>query len=120
MTKTFTTLLLWTPRVLGIALSLFIGMFALDAFSENKPLGGALVDFTIHLIPAFVLLAVVLLSWHWPWIGGLTFIALAVVYAITMSRGRVDWMLVIGGPLFVVGALFLWSWYDHGRVSKVM
>jgi hypothetical protein len=35
---------------------------------------------------------------------------LAIVYAATMARGRMDWMLVISAPLAIVGALFLWSW----------
>jgi hypothetical protein len=29
--------LLWTPRVLGIALGVFLGLFALDAFTGRKP-----------------------------------------------------------------------------------
>jgi len=43
------------------------------------------------------------------------FIGLAVFYAVTMSSGRVDWLLAIAGPLFVVGALFLWSWFRRGQ-----
>ncbi|MBI2616142.1 MAG: hypothetical protein HYW52_10825 [Gemmatimonadetes bacterium] len=38
MTEMSRTLLLWSPRVLGILVSLFLGMFALDAFSEGKGL----------------------------------------------------------------------------------
>jgi hypothetical protein len=44
------------------------------------------------------------------------FIGLAIMYAMTMSRGRVDWMLLISGPLTIVGALFLWSWFHHGKL----
>jgi hypothetical protein len=86
-------------------------MFALDAFGEGKPIPATLRDFTIHLIPAFVLLGLVLASFRRQWIGGVACIGLAVVYAVTMSRGRLDWMLTISGPLLVVGALFLVSWY---------
>lgn len=116
MALTSDRLLLWSPRLLGILVSLFIGMFALDAFSEGKPFLRALLDFGIHLIPASVLLAVVAASFRWEWIGGVTFIGLALVYALTMSRGRFDWMLVISGPLVIVGALFLWNWFRHGRL----
>jgi hypothetical protein len=90
--------------------SLFIGLFALDAFSLGKPFIEALSDFVIHLIPSFVLLALVGASWRWAWIGGVAFIGLAALYAMTMARGHLDWMIVISGPLTVVGALFLWSW----------
>ena len=106
-------LLLWTPRVLGLALCVFIGLFALDAFSEQKPLPDAVFDFSIHLIPALVLAGIVALAWRWEWIGAVTFIALAVMYATTMSRGRIDWMLTISAPLLAVGILFLWSWRHH-------
>jgi hypothetical protein len=109
-------LLLWSPRILGILVSLFIGMFALDTFGEGKPIFPALVDFVVHLVPAFVLLALVVAPFQWEWIGGVAFIGLAVMYAVTMSKGRLDWMLTISGPLIVVGALFLWSWYHRSQL----
>jgi len=109
-------LLLWSPRILGILVSLFIGLFALDAFSHGKPLFDAISDFVIHLIPACMLLVLVGASWRREWIGGLAFVALAVAYATTMARGRLDWTLVISGPLMVVGVLFLWSWRHHSRL----
>ena len=37
------------------------------------------------------------------------FIGLAIFYTVTMSRGRVDWILAISGPMFLVGVLFLWG-----------
>jgi hypothetical protein len=108
---------LWSPRVLGVLTGLFIGMFALDAFSAGKPFVQALPDFLVHLIPAVVLLAVVGASFRRPWIGAAAFIGLGVLYATTMARGRLDWMMAISGPLLVVGVLFLWSWLrpDHAH-----
>jgi hypothetical protein len=116
MTTTSGRLLLWSPRILGILVSLFIGMFALDAFSQGKPFLQALPDFMIHMIPAFALLVLVAASFRWAWIGGLAFTGLAVMYALTMSKGRLDWILTISGPLFVVGALFVWSWFRHNQL----
>ena len=116
MATTSGRLLLWSPRVLGVAVSLFIAMFALDAFSEGKPFLQALPEFFIHLIPALVLLGLVVVSFRRPWIGAAAFIGLAVVYAVTMARGHVDWMLAISGPLVIVGVLFLWSGFERGRL----
>jgi hypothetical protein len=116
MAQTIASLLLWSPRIVGILVSLFIGMFALDAFSEGKPFFQALPGFVIHLIPAFVLLTIVGASCRWPWIGAITFIGLAALYAVTMSNGRLDWILTISGPLLLVGALFLWSWFRHNQL----
>jgi len=103
----------WTPRVLGLALVLFLSLFALDAFSTGFSVR-ALAGFAIHLLPAAVVLGVVLLSWRWPWLGGILCFALAVTYAV-WARGYFSWMVVISGPLIVEGALFLWSW--RTRVS---
>lgn len=108
--------ILWTPRVLAILVTLFIGAFALDAFTDPQSYGAALRDFGIHLIPAAVLLVIVILSWRWPWVGGAAFIAAAVLYA--LSSPRLDWTLVIAGPLLVVGLLFLWSWRLKATAQK--
>jgi len=103
-------LLLWSPRILGLVISLFIGVFALDAFSPAKPMLEALPDFFVHLIPAATILGLVIVSWQWEWIGGLAFVALAVIYSVTVGRGHADWVLVISGPLLILGALYGWSW----------
>jgi hypothetical protein len=113
MTTTSGRLWLWTPRILGTLVSAFIGLFALDAFSGGTSFVEALPDFLIHLLPAFVLLALVGVAWRWEWIGGMAFIGLAAAYVLTVPRGRLDWILVISGPLLVVGMLYLWSWRHH-------
>jgi hypothetical protein len=110
MTTSSRRLLAWAPRILGIMVSLFVGLFALDAFTDGRPVMEAIPDFLIHLIPTLVLLLIVRVSWRREWIGGVSFLTLAAVYATTMARGHVDWMLVIALPLGVVGLLFLWSW----------
>jgi hypothetical protein len=116
MTTTPRRLLLWSPRILGILVSLFVGLFALDAFSQGKAFVQALPDFHIHLVPAFVLLALVGASWRRDWIGGVAFIGLAVLYATTTARNHLDWTLLISGPLMVVGALFMWSWLRRAEL----
>jgi hypothetical protein len=108
--------LLWCPRLLGIVVGLFLGLFALDAFEPGKPLGRTLTDFAIHLVPAAVVLAIVALSWRRPWVGGTTFVLLAAVYALTVSF-RLDWVLAISAPLLTVGLLFLWSWRHHQQLD---
>jgi hypothetical protein len=112
MTPTSARLLLWGPRVLGLLTCVFLSLFALDAFGEGKPFLQAVSDFVIHLAPAALLLAVVAASWRREWIGGVAFVALAVFYA-TIVTNRIDWILVISGPLVIVGMLFLFSWRYH-------
>ena len=105
-------LLLWSPRILGITVSLFLSLFALDAFEQGKPVAAMLTDFAMHLVPAAVILAIVALSWRRPWIGGVAFVLLGAAYGSSVSF-RLDWTLPISGPLLTAGALFLWSWRRH-------
>lgn len=97
-------------------MSLFLSLFALDAFATGKPLLSALGDFAIHLVPAAVVLAVVVVAWRRPWFGGIVFILFAGVYALSVGS-RLDWMVAISAPLLTVGLLFLWSWRTHRRVE---
>jgi hypothetical protein len=110
------SLLLWLPRILGIAMSLFLSLFALDAFAPGKPLPRAVADFAVHLIPAALVFTVVVLGWRRPWLGGIAFILLAAAYALSVGS-RLDWMIAISAPLLTVGLLFLWSWRNHRRVE---
>ena len=103
----------WAPRVLGLLVCAFLGLFALDAFSGGRGLA-ALPDFLIHLVPSLVLLAIVFASWRHPWVGGIVFTGLAILYAFS-ARDHSDWIVIISGPLFVVGALFFWTWWSEAR-----
>jgi len=118
MTRTSARVLLWSPRILGILMCLFLSLFALDAFSEGQPFSESLSAFAIHLVPALLLLAIVAISWRREWIGGIGSIGLAAAY-VAIARGRLDWILVISGPLLVVGACFLWSWRYHNELHAV-
>jgi glucose-6-phosphate-specific signal transduction histidine kinase len=112
MTRTSTTLLLWGPRFAGILMAAFLSLFALDAF-DGRPLVDTLPAFAIHLIPSFLVLAVVAIAWKFEWVGAVVFMGLAVAYAV-MVRWRIDWIAAISGPLVIVAVLFLVSWRHHG------
>jgi hypothetical protein len=98
-----THVLLWGSRLLGLLVCLFVAAFALDALDEG------FVALLVHMAPAALLFVVVAASWRRPWIGGVSFAALGVLYAVAM-RARPDWVLWISGPLFAAGALYLASW----------
>jgi hypothetical protein len=108
MTNSTQTWVTWAPRVLGILVSGFVGLFALDAFRAGRPLVEDLPEFGMHLLPSALLAVVVAVAWRRPWIGAAAFLLLAAAYALTVP-GRLDWILVISGPLFLVGMLYLWS-----------
>ena len=107
----------WAPRVAGLALALFLSLFALDAF-DGRPLAVALPAFLIHLAPALLVCATVAVAWRFPLAGAAGFLAFAAGYA-AMVRGRLDWIAVISGPLAVVAVLYFLSWRAGGVSSQV-
>ncbi|HET9298851.1 MAG TPA: hypothetical protein VFO11_02830 [Candidatus Polarisedimenticolaceae bacterium] len=109
MRSTGDKLVLWAPRWLGIAVCLFLALFALDAVGAH--------DFAFHIAPMALLLGIVLVSWKQPWLGGAVFTVLAFVYAYA-ARDRLDWVLCVSGPLLLVGVLFLWSWSRQRRIGQ--
>jgi len=104
--------LLWAPRLLAVAVSLFLSVFALDAFGSGTSFFEALPDFLIHLLPSAIVVAVVALAWHREWIGAVVFAVLAVAYAVA-AREHLSWIAAISGPLLITGALYGWSWRHH-------
>jgi hypothetical protein len=109
----------WTPRILCILFAIFISLFALDVFAEGYGFWGTLVALIMHLVPTAMILIALALAWRWPWIGAILFVALGVLYVIMIWRDF-DWItyLLIAGPLFLVGALFLVDWLYHAAVRS--
>jgi hypothetical protein len=105
--NTFTKqLLFWTPRIFGILFALFLSLFALDVFDEGYGFWGTILALFMHLIPVMIVLTALVIAWRWEAAGGILFIALGVWYLVT-TLGHFDWYLVISGPLFLTGGLFL-------------
>jgi hypothetical protein len=112
--------LLWVARLAGLGISLFLALFALDAF-DGRPFGQALPAFAIHLGPAALCAAVVAIGWRRWWAGALGFTALAAAYAASVYRlgtsARLDWIAVISGPLMLVALLYLLAGLIGPRAS---
>ncbi len=53
-------ILYWIPRILCIPANLFIGMFALDSFGSGLSVWKQIGNFLIHLIPTYVLTALLI------------------------------------------------------------
>ena len=107
MAKAAAAILLWTPRLAGIGVALFLAVFAMDAF-DGRPLLQTIPGFVIHLAPSFLVLAVVAIAWRFPLFGAAACFALAVTYGV-MVHWRFAWTLLIGGPLIGVALLFALS-----------
>jgi hypothetical protein len=88
-------LLLWIPRILCIV---FTGLVLL------------LGDF----IPALIVVAILILSWKWSWTGGIIFLLAGVAYLIGIETSTP----VIYILLFLIGILFLLSWFFRKEIEK--
>jgi hypothetical protein len=82
--------LFWTPRALSIAFIAFLSLFALDVFDEHLGFWQTALALTVHLIPMFALIAVLVLAWQWEWIGAALFAAAGLLY--------VTWLVFIVAP----------------------
>jgi hypothetical protein len=106
--------LFWTPRILGIIAFLFIELFSLDVFGQGSVLS-QIIGFLIHSIPAFILLAILLVAWKWETIGGILYIiagfGLLSLYIISGIKEfhwyLIVWAIQISFPVFLTGILFL-------------
>jgi hypothetical protein len=106
-------LLYWTPRVLCIAFAAFISIFAVDVFQTGVPAWQVALALLMHLLPTFLVLLVLALSWRHEWVGGALFIALGLLYLLwARNRPFFGWevVLLIPAPLFLIGVLFLLNW----------
>lgn len=110
------TVLDWSPRLLLIAYTAFLGLFALDVFGLGLGFWRTLGALLMHLLPNVLLLMLLVLAWRRPWLGGLVCLGLAAAYAATAGR-RFGWTAValISGPLLLTGALYLLSWAARPR-----
>ena len=112
MEKTAHKLLRWSPRLLGILFAIFISLFALDVFSENKEIPKILLALLMHLVPTFILLAALFIAWKWGHIGGIIFIVLGLLYITSFwGKGPALTFIMISGPSFLIGLLFIIDYY---------
>ena len=99
--------LYWLPRILGILFTIFISIFALDAFGEGIPFLKAVVGFLIHLIPTYIVIAVLLIAWKRELVGGILFILVGASYLGCAHIPHWTAFLLIGGPPVLTGLLFI-------------
>jgi hypothetical protein len=117
--------LVWTPRVLLIALVGFLTLLSLDVFVEGSSTAAIALGLLMHNLPALGLLAAGLAAWRWPWVGALGLGAFAAWWLLAFSdRGFFlsVYLLLAVLPL-TLAALFVLSWrlvrpVDHQSAAQ--
>jgi prolipoprotein diacylglyceryltransferase len=95
-------------------------MFALDAFSPELTIWQQIGGFLIHLIPSYILLAMLIVAWKWEYSGGVTFTITGMAFCVavfllnhyrnhfSIPQSLVN-ALIIAFPFVIVGVLFIVS-----------
>lgn len=123
MKKKINKFLYWTPRILSIIFIIFLALFSLDVFDGNYTFFQTLLGLFMHNIPSLFLLITLLISWKHEIVGGIVFI-LAGIFYISMIlinnsfEGSFYGALIIAGPAFFIGILFLLGWLKKKKVIK--
>lgn len=116
MNRNVKLLLFWSPRILCIAFAVLVSLFALDVFHEAHGLQQTTLLLTIHMIPAAIVVAVLLVAWRWEWVGAVLFAAAAALYMARVLPTHPNWALTIAVPLLLIAALFLVSWLKRSEL----
>lgn len=128
MGKNAEKLIYWAPRILSIGFILFLAMFSLDVFSPELSWGQIIVGLLIHNVPVFILTTVLIISWKREIVGAITFFSAGILYIAMMIssglKGQFEWYmlsysLIIAGPAFLIGALFLINWLNKKKTKDL-
>ncbi len=117
-------IIFWLPRLLTIAAIGFVSIFALDAFDPKLSFMQQILGFLLHMVPSFLLLAILIYAWRHEKIGGLMLMLIGIGFAplifyknyqhngdIAMSLSIIA---LVCFPFILAGLLFLYSyWWRH-------
>lgn len=114
-------ILFWTPRIICIVAIVFVSLFAFDSFQAGSTVWHQLGAFLIHLIPSFILLAILMVAWKWELTGGIILTFTGMVWSsfvFWLNYKRTDSVktsfliiLVLAIPFVLSGILFIISHY---------
>ncbi len=100
-----------SARILAIAFTIFIGLFALDVFEPGKPLGEIPLALAIHLIPTYLVLIFLWIAWKRPQIGGVLFVLAGTAYITLTGVRNLSAILLIGVIPMFIGFLFMAGYF---------
>jgi hypothetical protein len=125
MKKQNSKFIYWTPRILSIIFILFLALFSLDVFDGKYGFWGTVLALLIHNIPSLVLLGILIISWKYEIVGGVAFIFAGFLYiGLLFIKPQFEWYmlswsLIIAGPAFFIGILFLIGWRKKKKIKKM-
>ena len=105
---------------------LFVSMFALDAFAPELTFWQQIGGFLLHLIPSYIMIALLIVAWKWEYVGGIIFTILGFGFSISVfllnyNRNHFSALqsivttLIVAIPFVLVGILFIVSYNKKKR-----
>ncbi len=117
MNRSITSMLIWTPRVLGILFVLFIVLFSFDVLEMDGGFWALMAGFVIHNLPAIVLIIALFLAWRREWIGAAGYFAVGLWFlVIAGSRDRLFVGIFVVIPI-LIATLFLIGWIYRRQIQ---
>ena len=107
--------LYWLPRILGILFAFFISIFALDAFGEGIPFLEAVVGSLIHLVPTYIMIAILLIAWKRELVGSILFILPGLFFIFFVNGMHWSAYLLIGGSSILIGIPYIAAHFSSKR-----
>ena len=118
----------WLPRIICILAILFISLFALDSFQPDLSIWQQILEFLMHLVPSFILTALLIIAWKWELIGGIIFTVIGLgfspvvfIHNYNMNHSIYISLGIIAAitlPFIVVGILFISSHFIKKKQSN--
>ncbi|MDD4352963.1 MAG: hypothetical protein PHN56_00745 [Candidatus Nanoarchaeia archaeon] len=113
----------WAPRVLTIIYIFFLSLFSLDVFQEGYDFFEVILAFLMHNILSFILIIILIISWKQEIVGAIAFILFGLAYSINILANQqfeinFSSILIISGPAFLIGVLFLINWLKNKKKIK--
>lgn len=118
MKSTTKEVIYWTPRLICILFASFMFLFAFDVFNEDEGFIETIINLLLQLLPVFILILLLLISWRIVWIGAIVFNALGIGY-ILFNWGEFPFVSYLGvaGPMFIVGIFFLLNFIYKDEIN---
>ena len=117
--------LYWAPRVLSILFICFLMSFSLDLFGPGVSAGEIAAGLFFHNIPSLILLILLVIAWKRELVGAISYFCAGLFYVVFLVFSAVNsgtpwylvlsWGLLIAGPAFIIGILFLFNWKSRTR-----
>lgn len=130
MEKGVSKFIYWAPRILSIFFILFLALFSLDILDGNYGFWGTIMGLFMHNIPSLILLMILLVSWKYEIVGGITFTLAGFFYGVTIiikvmmsnpaEYSMLLWPLQISLLAFIIGILFLMNWFHKKKFLSIL